>query len=90
MANDRFRSPRISKPEPGTVECEFNRWCIPGLEIVMAKANEISFALKNCRGERSFALEIVRPYRFRSPKTVSFALIVRLNRSYWDKILLNS
>ena len=46
------------------------------------KANDLSFAHGFDR--------IVRPYRFRSPKTVSFALIVRLNRSYRYKILLNS
>ena len=46
------------------------------------KANDLSFAHGFDR--------IVRPYRFRSPKTVSFALIVRLNRSYRVKIWLNS
>ena len=54
---------------------------ISGLEIVMAKANEISFALKNCRGERSFALKIVRLNRFRSPKSFAHIGFVRLNRS---------
>ena len=47
----------------------------------MAKANEISFALKNCRGERSFALKIVRLNRFRSPKSSAHIGFVRLNRS---------
>ena len=38
-----------------------------------------SVRLKNCQGKRSFALEIVRPYRFSSPKSFTHIGFVCLN-----------